>query len=116
MGGGRSKESEEPHVLDEHRIGAHLGQLGDEAGRLRQLVVGEQRVHGGIDLGTVLMGIVAKLGNVGQTVASGSACPPLWRTYVDSIGPVVDGGHTRGQVLCRCQQLQFPHHSIFEMS
>ena len=118
LGGGMEAEAKglqavggQAHVLDEHGVDLRIGQLAKQLKGLGQFVVVEQGVHGGIDLGIVLMGILAEGGNVGHAVAGSSTRTKEWRSDVDRVGAMVDSRHATLQVLGRCQQFQFFHHN-----
>ncbi len=103
---GRQIQRQQPHILDDERIGTGFVDLVGQPPCLLQLVIVQQGVEGDIDLGSEAMGVARQRFDIFDGVARSTAGAKGRAAHVDGIGAMVDGFDAVGEVLGRSQQLQ----------
>ena len=92
---------QKPRVLDDETVYSERVELLDQALRLRELIVAQQRVYGDVDACPVLMRVRDQPGDIIQFVARALASAEMMRAYVDRVSPAVNRGYAADEVLGR---------------
>ena len=79
----------------------------NEALGIFQLIVVDNGIDSDIDLGIKLMGIVAELTDIVNTIACSYTGTKLSGTNIDGISAMVNGRYATLQILGRSQQFEF---------
>ncbi|WP_306547617.1 hypothetical protein [Desulfobulbus sp.] len=104
---GRQVGLQQPHILDNEGVNAHLIQLTAEFHRLIKLIVVQEGVQCNIRFGVKLMRISRQLFDIGKTVGCGGPGAEQRTADIDGVGAVVNGGDAAGEVFGRRQEFNF---------
>ena len=92
---------QQTHILHQHSIYANSSQLVNQATNLLQLIIVDNGVERYVDLGIELVGILAKLTDIIDTITNSSAGSEFWCSNIYGIGTMIDGSDTTSQILGR---------------
>ena len=99
----RRRKGEKTHVLNEDSIYPCLCQLTYERTSCFHLRIINDGIDSNINAGTILMGILAQLTNIVDTIANSSTSSKTGSSNLDSIGTMVDCSYATLKILGRCQ-------------
>ncbi len=106
---------EHAHILQQQGIHTNLVEFYYHLERILQFLLIDDGVHRDMHLGSILMGILAKLPDVVQRIAGGRARTETRRTDVHGIRTMVDSSDAALQILGRSQQFQCPDSFLFRV-
>ena len=95
------------HILHEDGIDTSSREFVEQLTGGLQFVVIDDGVDSNIHLGSELMGILAELTDVVNTIACCHTGTKLLGTNIDSISAMINGRDAALQILGRCQQFEF---------